>query len=55
MEQGPEEILRRAGDLRLKAETREYLSQRPDLYELGAWALGAARAAGARVLLPDDK
>ncbi len=55
LEEGPAEILRRADELALRTETREYLAESPNLPELGAWALGAARAAGARVLLPNDK
>jgi len=55
VEEGPAGILRRADDLALRAETRAYLAETPDLHELGAWVLNAARAAGARVLLPGDK
>lgn len=55
LENGSAEILRRADDLSLRAETREYLAEAPNLHELAAWVLSAARAAGARVLLPGDK
>jgi DNA processing protein len=55
LEDGPSGILRRADDLALRAETREYLAQGPNLEELGAWALSAARTAGARVLLSSEK
>jgi DNA processing protein len=54
LEEGPLEILRRADALELRPDARGYLAQGPDLHELGAWALNAARAAGARVLLPAD-
>lgn len=35
-------------------ETRAYLAREPDLLELGRWAMGAAQAAGARVLALGD-
>lgn len=54
LEEGPLEILRRADFLELRADARTYLGEGPDLHELGAWALGVARKAGARVLLPGD-
>jgi DNA processing protein len=41
-------------DLRLRKEARDFLGRHPDLEKLGAWALSAARAAGARVLTPDS-
>jgi DNA processing protein len=55
VEKGPEAILRANEKLKLKAEARDYLARDPDLAELGAWALNAAKAVGARVvLLADD-
>ncbi|HEY6910929.1 MAG TPA: DNA-processing protein DprA [Myxococcales bacterium] len=52
--QGARAILDRAGELRLSAAARDYLGRDPDLEKLGAWALEAAAAAGARVVLQDD-
>lgn len=47
-------ILSRTAELRLGPRTRGFLEQEPDLDRLGKWALSAARAAGAKVLLRSD-
>jgi DNA processing protein len=54
VEEGPAGLLAREGELQLRPEARQYLAQGPDLLELGNWALKAARAAGARVVLLED-
>jgi DNA processing protein len=54
VEAGPEALAARAGELRLRREAREFLAGNPDLAELGAWALDAARAAGAHLVLRGD-
>ncbi len=54
VEQGPGAILRANEKLKLKQEARDYLAQDPDLEELGLWAVNAAQAAGARVVLLGD-
>ncbi|HUJ28401.1 MAG TPA: DNA-processing protein DprA [Myxococcales bacterium] len=54
LDAGAAAIAERAGELKLKPEAREYLSQSPDLAELGLWAVGAAKGAGARVILLGD-
>ncbi|HWT85822.1 MAG TPA: DNA-processing protein DprA, partial [Myxococcales bacterium] len=48
-------MLRDGDALKLKPEARQYLAQGPDLHQLGAYALEAARRCGARVLLPGDE
>jgi DNA processing protein len=53
-EAGPEALLERAGDLKLQSAARDYLARKPDLHELGLWAVSAARSVGARVLLLGD-
>jgi DNA processing protein len=55
LEEGPAGILQAAEDLELKPQARQYLAEGPHLHDLAAWALAAARTAGARVLLPGDK
>jgi len=52
--QGAPALLERAGELRLSAGARDYLSRHPDLERLGAWALKASHEAGARVVLSGD-
>ena len=52
--QGPAKLLA-CEDLELGPATRQYLARSPDLHALGAWALEAARKAGARVLLAADR
>jgi len=47
MEEGPTALLRDGDALKLKPEARQYLAQGPDLHELGAYALEAARRCGA--------
>ena len=54
VEQGPGAILRANEKLKLKQEARDYLARDPDLGELGLWAVAAAKAAGARVVLLGD-
>jgi DNA processing protein len=54
VEAGPGALLRLNDKLKLKQEARDYLARDPDLEELGAWAVGAAKAAGARVVLIGD-
>jgi DNA processing protein len=54
LEAGSLVLFSRAADLRLGAKTRCFLEQDPDLERLGRWALSAARAAGAKVLLRSD-
>jgi DNA processing protein len=44
----------RAVDLRLTPPARRFLQQDPDLAHLGEWAVSAARAAGATILLRSD-
>ena len=51
---GPRAVAAKAADLRLRRQARDFLAQGPDLEKLGAWALSAAREAGARVLTPDS-
>ncbi|HWE23282.1 MAG TPA: DNA-processing protein DprA [Myxococcales bacterium] len=46
---GPRQLLR--VDRMLAPDARRFLQQEPDLEALGRWALSAARAAGAKVLL----
>ena len=53
--QGPGAILRANEWLNLKQEARDYLARDPNLEELGTWAVGAAKAAGARVVLFGDE
>ena len=55
MHAGPEAILRAGDRLRLRQETLDFLAREPDLLELGEWAVNAARAAGARVILLGDE
>ncbi|HXL40500.1 MAG TPA: DNA-processing protein DprA [Myxococcales bacterium] len=55
MEEGPTALLRDGEALKLNLEARDYLAQGPDLHELGAYALEAARRCGARVLLLGDE
>ena len=54
MELGPQAIADRADELKLKPDARDYLAQKPDLEELGLWAVGAAKSANARVVLLGD-
>ncbi len=55
VEAGPRAIASANPDLKLKPEALDYLARDPDLEELGVWALGAAKAAGARVILLADE
>jgi DNA processing protein len=54
MAQGSRALLQEAGELRLTADARDYLSQHPDLAKLGALAFEAGRQVGARVVLLGD-
>jgi len=54
LDAGPKTLLGRADELRLRPETRDFLSRKPDLEELGIWAVDAARAAGARIVVLGD-
>ncbi|MBS2023559.1 MAG: DNA-protecting protein DprA [Deltaproteobacteria bacterium] len=54
LEAGPGKILKRADELQLKQESVEFLSRKPDLEDLGAWAIAAAKGAGARVVVLGD-
>ena len=51
---GSSSILTRGADLRLAPRTQRFLAEQPDLDSLGRWALSAASAAGAKVLLRSD-
>ena len=53
LEAGPRAIA--AANLKLKQEALDYLAGDPDLEALGVWAVGAAKAAGARVVLLADE
>ncbi|HZX93127.1 MAG TPA: DNA-processing protein DprA [Myxococcales bacterium] len=53
--EGPQALLQAGDELRLEPAAREYLAQDPDLPKLGLWAVGAARDAGARVVLFGDE
>jgi DNA processing protein len=53
-EAGPRELFEGDRAPKLSAPARAYLERTPDLRALGEWALGAAEAAGARVLLLGD-
>lgn len=54
MDAGPQQILARAPELKLRQDARDFLVREPDLRELGLWAVAAAKAAGARVVLLGD-
>lgn len=54
LQAGPAALAAKREVLRLRREASDFLSRGPDLQRLGAWALSAARAAGARVLTPDS-
>ncbi len=54
VEAGPRAIVRANEVLKLKPEALDYLARDPDLEGLGVWAVGAAKAAGARVVLVGD-
>ena len=56
LEAGPARILRTAEEigLKLRGEAVDFLARKPDLEELGTWALGVAKAAGARVVVIGD-
>lgn len=55
LEEGARAIVRANARLKLRREALDYLGRDPDLEELGLWALNAAQAAGARVLLLADQ
>ena len=56
MQAGPAQILLRQeeGALQLRPAAVEYLSRKPDLARLGLWAVGSAKACGARVVVLGD-
>ena len=56
LEAGPDRILRRAEELglRLRQEAIDFLGRKPDLEQLGTWAVETARTAGARVVVIGD-
>jgi DNA processing protein len=54
LEAGPSAIVARAAELGLRQEAVDYLARKPDLEELGLWAVSAAKGAGARVLVLGD-
>jgi len=54
LQAGPGAVAAKRADLRLRREASDFLARGPDLQRLGAWALSAARAAGARVLTPES-
>ena len=54
LEAGPQQIVARAAELKLRQDARDFLLREPDLRELGLWAVAAARAAGARIVLFGD-
>jgi DNA processing protein len=51
LDAGCDALVANAEQLQLAPRTRRFLRQRPDLWRLGEWALSAANAAGARVVL----
>lgn len=55
VERGPRAIVGANGKLKLRSEAVDYLARDPDLKELGLWAVDAARAVGARVVLLGDE
>src|SRR5437867_1014636 len=54
LDAGPRGILAAGDELQLRQEARDYLARDPDLEELGLWAVGAAKEAGARVVVLGD-
>lgn len=54
LDAGPANILKRQTELRLRQQTLDFLARKPDLEELGLWAVAAARKAGARVVVLGD-
>jgi DNA processing protein len=52
LQAGPGALVAKAGGLGLRKQAIEFLARHPDLERLGAWAVSAARAAGARILTP---
>ncbi len=55
MKAGPEKLLSLAEELELRQPAIDFLRREPDLEELGLWAVAAAKAAGARVILLGDE
>src|SRR5258708_10769982 len=55
MKAGPEKLLSLAEELELRQPAIDFLRRDPDLEELGLWAVAAAKAAGARVILLGDE
>jgi DNA processing protein len=54
LQAGPEALAARAAELKLRSRTTRFLARRPDLEKLGAWAMSAARSAGARAVTLGD-
>ena len=54
MEAGPAKILAQLQTLQLRQEAVDFLARKPDLEDLGLWAVAAAKAAGARVCVLGD-
>jgi DNA processing protein len=54
LQAGAVAVAAKRADLRLRREASDFLARGPDLERLGAWALSAARAAGASVLTPES-
>jgi len=56
LDAGPAQIIATAevSGLRLRQEAIDFLGRKPDLEALGAWAVSAAKAAGARVVVLGD-
>jgi DNA processing protein len=54
LEAGPGKIAAAAVQLQLKQEALDYLVRKPDLTELGLWAVAAAKGAGARICVLGD-
>lgn len=54
LQAGPARIFAKADALGLRQPARDFLARKPDLDELGRWAVSAAKTAGARVVLLAD-
>lgn len=54
LQAGSARIFAKADALGLRQPARDFLARKPDLDELGRWAVSAAKAAGARVVLLED-
>ena len=54
LEAGAAKIAKAGLDLQLRQDTVDYLNRKPDLEELGLWAVSAAKGAGARICVLGD-